>query len=70
MAPKKGELMEDSFPIVVAPEIWGLHISIDDNGEVICGACAYALLREIDCSVLHLLYTVQQHVKEAHNESR
>ena len=58
------QLGED-FPIVVEPDVWGMHLYVGDG--ITCNKCDEPLSLAVDFSVLHLLWLVKRHLKEAHN---
>jgi len=59
--------MEEDFPVVVEPEVWGMHFHVSDGCHIICNKCDEPLPLAVDFSVLHLLWLVKRHLKEAHN---
>jgi|GEM_PF-2586411 len=59
--------MEDSFPIVVEPDVWCVNIVIDCEDGLVCAKCKHPFNTYEPFSVLHLLWLVKYHLKEFHN---
>lgn len=56
--------MDEAFPVVVEPEVWGVHLWLDEDENLCCGNCKESIGWQGDSSVLHLLYLVKKHMKE------